>query len=423
MRIALRLFIILVIGAAFGAVFFLEPVPVRLSVGAWSVETSSGVAAILFLVLLFLLWAGVRGAAFLAGLPRRLRAWRAEKRRQAAERAVLAALSALAVGDAARARQESERARRLGGETPQVLLLAAQAARLAGDETEARRLFGALARMEGAELLGLRGLIQEAEARGDWDEVARLAEQAAWFRPGAPWLRAERLRFALHRRAWREALALAGPDQPRAVFALAAAAEETHPRRALALARTAFASDPRFAPAAATYARLLAARRRWRKALRVLREAWQAAPHPELAATLAALVPDPMARWAELRRMVAGREGEGETEFALAEAAFAAGLLGEARQHAERAAELLGERRALRLLADIEDRLGVELPVLQARLKALGEAKPDPAWRCRSCGAEQAAWAPVCPACGEAASLVWHSAASAVPARQNIPAS
>lgn len=425
MRLILRLILVLVIGVLFSALFFIEPVPVRLAVGTWSVETSSALAVTLLVIALFVLWVGGRLAGFLAGLPRRWRTWRERHRREAAERALLRALTALAAGDAERARKESLRAFRLAGEAPQALLVAAQAARLSHDEEAARRFFEALLAREGGEMLGLRGLIQQAEAKGDWEEVERLAGRAAALWPRAPWVRRERLRLALHRRAWREALALAGPEDSRAVFALAAAKEESDPRRALSLARTAFDTAPGFAPAAATYARLLAGRRLLRRALRVLHEGWQAAPHPDLAAALAAIVPDSMARWAEMRRMVAGREGEGESELALAEAAFAAGLFGEARQHAERAAAALGERRALRLLAAIEDRLGVELPVLQARLKALGEAKPDPAWHCRACGAEQAEWTPVCAACGEVASLVWHTAAASLPlpARQNLPAS
>jgi HemY protein len=425
MRLVLRLILVLVVGAFFGGLFFIEPVPIRLAVGSWSVETTSAVAVSLLLVALFVLWVGGRFGGFLFGLPRRWRQWRERRRQRAAERALLRALTALAAGDAKQALKESRRACRLGGETPQAVLLAAQAARLNHDEAAARRLFETLRHMEGGEILGLRGLIQQAEASGDWEEVARLAERAAALWPRAPWVRRERLRLALRRRAWKEALALAGPEDPAAVFALAAAREEATPRRALALARRAFEAGRGFAPAGATYARLLAGRRRWRRALQVLREAWRAAPHPDLTAALAAIVPDSMARWREVRNMVAERPGEGESELALAEAALAAGLFGEARQHAERAVEALGERRALRLLAAIEDRLGVDLPVLQARLKALGEAKPDPVWQCRACGAETPEWAPVCPACAEVASLVWHTAAAplSLPARQNLPTS
>ncbi len=56
-------------------------------------------------------------------------------------------------------------------------------------------------------------------------------------------------------RDWREALALAPPDAPRAALALAAAGQEPDPTRAAELERQAFAADPAFAPAALAHAR------------------------------------------------------------------------------------------------------------------------------------------------------------------------
>jgi rubrerythrin len=42
-----------------------------------------------------------------------------------------------------------------------------------------------------------------------------------------------------------------------------------------------------------------------------------------------------------------------------------------------------------------------------AALRAAAEAPEDPAWHCGQCGAVQAKWHPVCPACHAPARMAW----------------
>src|SRR5699024_6142880 len=115
---------------------------------------------------------------------------------------------ALAAGEKADARREASRARRLLGDTPQTLLLSAEAGRLSGRDDEAEAMFHRLAERKDAAFLGYRGLLRQAMARQDWAEAASLARQAEAAHPGAAWLREERAQLAIRTGNWAEALEL-----------------------------------------------------------------------------------------------------------------------------------------------------------------------------------------------------------------------
>src|SRR5439155_24956275 len=168
--------------------------------------------------------------------------------------AVTRTLLALAAGERGDARREASRARRLLGDTPQTLLLAAEAGRLAGRDDEAQTAFRALAARQDAAFLGLRGLLRQAIEREDWAEAAALARQAEDVQPGAAWLRHERARLAVRAGNWSDALALADAEAPKAALAAAAAEAEPDASRALRLAKQAWQDDPSLPSAALAYA-------------------------------------------------------------------------------------------------------------------------------------------------------------------------
>ena len=82
-----------------------------------------------------------------------------------------------------------------------------KAARAEGDEAAAAQAFESLAAQPEARFLGLRGLLRQAEARGDWDAAREIAAEAQGVEPAAAWLRAERSEVARRRQDWSEALA------------------------------------------------------------------------------------------------------------------------------------------------------------------------------------------------------------------------
>jgi HemY protein len=384
---------------------------VAIQLGDLSVEMATPVFALGLLVLVLAGWGVLNGFGILVTLPRRVRTARARRAHRLGDLAITRALVALAAADSGGARRESGRARRYLGDTPQTLFLAAQAARLGGLESEAETLFRSLAARDDAPLLGLRGLLQQAVTRENWPEAAALARRAEETYPGAAWLREERLRLAIQTGAWRDALALAGPNAPRAVYAAAAAQAEADPDEAIRLARQAWKDDPTLIPAALVYAERLRAAGRESRAQSVLRDAWQAAPHPDLAAATFAGIDDPMQRLKTAERLVAGNPDHPESHLLLARCALAAGLPGEARRHAETACERLNERRLWILLADIEEAEHGPTEAMRDALRRAAMADPDPTWRCAGCGTSFPLWHAACANCGTPGRISWEGAA------------
>lgn len=411
--IALLLFAGLVVGIG----WFVAGLPGQVAVGFGPYQFSASVPVTLLLAALvfLILYALLRGIGLTIRLPRRLRRARLMRGRRLGDAAITRALVALAAGDGAAARQAAARARSYLGDQPHTLLLAAQAGHLSGREEEATEAFRLLALRDDAAFLGLRGLLRQAMARGDWIEAAELAKRAETVHPGAVWLRQERAQLALRTGAWRDALQLSGPDAG-SVFlkpALAAAASEQEPDReeARRLARQAFDNDPTLTAGALAYASRLRESGGDRKALDVLRRAWAANPHPDLAEAYLAGTPDTLARVQAAGKLVKSNPGHLESHFLLARLSLAAGLTGEARRHLDAARDGgTNQRRIWLLLADIAEAEGdTESGRADQRqaLRGAAQAGPDPAWRCIECGAPQSAWQPVCPQCHTAGRVAW----------------
>ena len=390
--------------------------PGRLSIdaGPYTVETSDSIAITTLLLAFILLYLLIRLIMLVLFVPRAGSLWRGGRRRRAGDQAVTRALVALAAGEKADARREASRARALLGETPQTLLLTAEAGRLAGRDDEATTALHALAARKDAAFLGLRGLLANAISRQDWPQAAALARQAEAAHPGAAWLRQERAQLAIRSGDWAEALTLSGPDGPKAALAVGAAQAEPNTDRAERLARQALKIDPAFTPAVLTLASRLRARGREKQALAVLLDGWKQAPHPEIAELALAPVTDKLARAKAAQQLTARQPDHPETHLLLARTALDAGVFGEARRHLEAAQKSgLDERRAWLLLAELEeeDRGDTEAGRLAQRdaLRRAASARPDPRWRCGTCHTAQMKWEPACPVCHTPGSLAWSS--------------
>ena len=282
MRTALTLFVVALICVTLAWWLSLLPGTVSATIAGTTFEAPASVAAALGIALFLVLYAWMRFLGWLVRLPRHGRRWRRDRARERGDLAVNRTLIALAANDAGAARREAERSRRLLGDTPVTLLLAAQAGRQAGREEEVEAAFRQLADRSDGRLLGLRGLLRLAVQRQDWKEATRLAGEAERAHPGAAWLRDERRYMAVQTGHWSEALRLAGPDQKPAL-ALAAAEHEPNQGRALDYLKQAFDADQGLAPAAVAYAHRLREMGRDRAAQDVLRRAWSVRPHPSLA--------------------------------------------------------------------------------------------------------------------------------------------
>ncbi len=424
-----RVLLALVVGAVVLALAWaLAGLPGQVSadIGSISFEAATPVVALGLLLLFIVLYALFRLLGAIIRLPSTLRARRAARRRRAGDVAVTHTLLALAAGEKGDARREASRARRLLGDTPQTLLLAAEAGRIAGRSDEAETAFRALAERDDAAFLGLRGLLRQAIEREDWPEAAALARQAETVQPGAAWLRHERARLAVRAGDWSDALALADADAPKAALAAAAADAEPDPTRALRLAKQAWRDDPSLAPATLAYASRLRATGRESRALAAIRHGWSIAPQSDLADFALAPVTDKLVRVRAARRLTEANPDHAESRLLLARVALEAGLTGEARRYAEAAhAAGLNQRRLWLLLAEIEEAEGgdTEAGRLAQRdaLRHAATADPDPQWRCTVCHTAHADWHPTCPDCTSVGSLRWSTGPVAAPIMQGLP--
>jgi HemY protein len=396
--------------------WFLAGIPghVAATVGAYTLETSAPVAIVLLVALVVVILIVLRILGGLLAIPRTGAGWHRRHRLALGERAVTRVLVALAAGEKGTARKEARRARHLLGDSPQTLLLVAEAGRLSGREDEAEEAFRALAKQKDARFLGLRGLLRQAVDRRDWPAALRIANQAEAAHPGTVWLRHQRAELALQTENWAEALELIGPDPSRATYYIAAADAEPDSSRALSYAKQAWKQDPAFTPAVLAYAGRLRTAGQEKRAQACIATAWKRAPHPELAAFALALEPDKLACAQAARRLAAGNPTHVESRLLLARVALDAGLTGEARHQVEIAEnEGVKQRRLCLLLAEIEEqeRGETEAGRLAQRdaLRRASTAEPDPHWQCTNCHTDHAAWHAKCDTCGSIGTVQWQN--------------
>ncbi|MFL2687440.1 MAG: hypothetical protein ACJ0HN_02450 [Alphaproteobacteria bacterium] len=96
-----------------------------------------------------------------------------------------------------------------------------------------------------------------------------------------------------------------------------------------------------------------------------------------------------------------------ESHVALAEAALAAKLWGQARAHLEKVSESGITPRLCRLMATLEEAQFQDRDKAQHWLAQTAMAEPDMAWLCGSCGVESAFWSARCGKCGVFNGIAW----------------
>jgi HemY protein len=400
-----------------------NPGSVRIDWQGWRIETSFAILA-----------AGVGLVALVAALVYRFwnaltrapRQWviaRRERRRRRGYAALTQGMVAVAAGDADEAQRQARRADVLLGEPPLTMLLSAQAAQLNGDEQAAERYFTAMLERPETDFLGLRGLLMQAERRGDRARALELAERAHRLRPRTPWVLQTLYRLQLEAEAWApaeqtlaDARRHAGMDEAearrhQAVINLQMAEAEAaqDPDGAIKRAQKALDLAPELSPAAVLLARLHARAGRQRKAERLVEEAWAQGPTRDLAQAYGRIWPDEtaLAQVKRFERLASHSPGHPESLFAQAEAALSAELWGNARRDLLRVLEIAPSSRAYRMLARLEESEKADREAARAWLDRGTEAPAEAGWVCRSCGAEATRWTARCGHCGQFDGLRW----------------
>lgn len=386
------------------------------------IETSAAFLAVCVLGigyglhLLLRLWHFLRNGPVLWRLNRRI------GKMQAGEDNLTRGLVALAAGNAPEAGRLAVAARKTLGNVAAAQWLQAQAALLAGDRRAAQELFRTLAAQDDTAVLGYRGLINQARRAGQWDEVDRLVQDLHKVKPATPWLSLVRMESAARRGLWIEAesslahaaaglLESATGKKTRAALRLAASREAAaagDSAAALRAAEEAAQYYPDWTPAAINLASALAASGHNRAARRTIERAWKQAPHPDLAALVRRLEDNPLDAFRAVERLTRGSETRAESCLALAEAALAADIWGEARRVLTGLVKAGGAtQKAYRLLAALERRDRHDERAATAWLAKAPEAPADPVWLCAACGGAHEAWQPTCAHCGSFNSIEW----------------
>jgi HemY protein len=349
---------------------------------------------------------------------------RERKGYQAAEEAMMA----IASGEGRLALARAQKAEKFLDRPGLTTLLVAQAAHAAGDTRKATEAYKALLADPTSRFVGVRGLLAQKLADGDTDMALKLAEKAFALKPKHPETQDILLKLQSEQADWKGARATLG-----AKLRAGALPKEVYRRRdavlALQEARTimddtasieareaaieANRLSPDLIPAAAMAARSFITKGDKKSAARVLKKAWGALPHPDLAAAFAEIEPEetPLKRVRRFRDLIAAQPDHDESRMLMAELHISAEDFPEARRALGDTATRHPTGRALALMAAIERGEGSDEAVVRGWLARAVTAPRGPQWCCDKCQAIHSQWAPICENCGGFDTLSWREPA------------
>lgn len=333
-------------------------------------------------------------------------------------------LMALASGEGRLAMSKAAKAEKYLAKPELTNLLTAQAAELAGDSKKASEAYKKLIGTEATRFVGVRGIMKQKLAEGDDETARKLAEKAHALKPRHEEVQDVLLRLQAQAQDWagaRNTLSskLKSGTLPRDVFrrrdavlALSEArdiVDEGASIEAREKAIEANRQSPDLVPAAAMAARAFIEAGKPRNAVRVLKKAWEAQPHPDLAAAFAAIEPDetPAQRLKRFAVLTNIHPDHPETRLVLAELHIVAEDFPEARRALGDITKSGVDARALTLMAAIERGEGASDAVVQGWLAKALSAPRGPQWVCENCQSIHAQWMPVCTRCNSFDTLSW----------------
>lgn len=429
------IFLTVVVAAAFGVGYLLETESMLLITVAgreFALTPLSGViAAVLLLLLVYvalkLLGLLVATIRFLNGDETAISRYFNRRAERKGYQALSEGMLALASGEGRLAIRKAERAEGYLKRPELTNLLVAQAAEMAGDTAKATETYKRLLADDTTRFVGIRGLMKQKLDAGDTDTALKLAEKAFALRPQHHEVQDTLLTLQAGHEDW------AGARKTLAAKLKAGALpRDVHKRRdavlALADARDALAEgkidtaskeateanrlSPDLVPAAVMAARMAIQESKPKVATRVIRKAWDAAPHPDLAAAFASIEPEetPAARIKRFRVLLAKHPADAEVKLLEAELHIAAEDYAAARKALGDLPETAPTARSLTIMAAIERGEGSEDRVVRGWLAKAVTASRGPQWTCENCGHVHATWQPVCEHCDSFDTLAWAEA-------------
>lgn len=425
------LFLAVVAGLVWGAeALVTQEAGLRLAVGNTEFTLGPVQMAIAALLLLAGLWLLMRLVGLTVAVLRFIngdetaisRHFERNRRRRGLE-ALTDGFMALAAGEGEKALTKGRKAEKLLEDQALTTLLIAQAAQAKGNTALAEDYYKRLLEDDRSRFVGVQGLLAQQVEAGNATKARKLAETALTLRPGhAPtqdrllmlqnkagdWSGARRTLLETTRSGRLPKPVFKRRD---AVLTLQQAeAEEAAGNTALAqdLAIEANRESPELVPAAVMAARALVARGKGPAAAKLIKRAWKAQPHPELAQAYAAIAPDeaPSARLKRFEPLLALTPGP-EAQMTRAELLIAAEDFPAARRAMADLHETHPTQRVMTIMAAIERGEGSPDQVVRGWLARALIAPKGPQWVCENCHHVHAGWHALCAHCGAFDTLGW----------------
>ncbi len=404
---------------------------VRIAVGGTEFNLDplrTGIAAGVLVVVIWLLLrlAGLLIAAlrFINGDETAMSRYFDRNRERRGFEALADGMTALASGDGRLAMSKAAKAEKYLRRPELTNLITAQAAEISGDRKKAEEVYKRLLQDDRTRFVGVRGIMKQRLEDGDAAMAKKLAERAFALKPKHTKTGDILLRLQAEQQDWSGARATLAQKQRQGELP-----KNVHKRRdavlALSEARDVFLDgntvearkaaietnrqSPDLIPAAVMAAQGYIEADKARNATRLLKKAWQAQPHPDLAAAFASIVPDedPKARIKRFQALTKLAPDHSETRMLMAELQIAAGDYAAARKALVDLVESEPTARSLAIMAAIERGEGSDDTVVRGWLAKAVTASRGPQWVCDNCQTVHSSWAPVCSNCSGFDTLSW----------------
>jgi HemY protein len=270
----------------------------------------------------------------------------------------------------------------------------------------------------------VRGILKQKLADGDTDTALKLAEKAFALKPKHEETQDVLLRLQAQKEDWSGARStlnakLKYGSLPRdvyrrrdAVLALSEAKDILSDDSSIEMQEKAIAANklsPDLIPAAVMAAKSYIRQERPKLAARLLKKAWEAHPHPDLASAFAAIEPEesPAARIKRFQHLTRIKPDDPETRMLLAELHIANEDFPEARRALGDLVETDPTARSVTLMAAIERGEGSSDSVVRGWLAKALTVSRGPQWICENCQHIHAEWMPICENCESFDTLAW----------------
>jgi HemY protein len=432
--IKIVLFIALVAAASFGAIYLLElDGGVRIVMAGQEFNLTPIMAVIALVMLVIAVWVLLKLASFLIAVLRFINGdetavsrYFDRNRQEKGYRALSEGLMALASGEGDVAMAKASKAEKYLRKPALTNLITAQAAEMSGNRRKAEEVYKRLLTNEKTRFVGVRGIMRQKLSEGDTETALKLAQTAFTLKPRHEEVQDTLLKLQAQKHDWagaRETLnaKLKYGTLPRdvhrrrnAVLALSEARDIIDEGKSIEARETAIEANrlsPDLVPAAAMAARGYIEQGSKRNAARVVRKAWNAQPHPDLAAAFAEIEPDetPQARIKRFAKLLKVHPDNRETKLIEAELHIAAEDFPGARRALGDLAETDPDARALTIMAAVERGEGAPDSVVKGWLARALSAPRGPQWVCDKCQHIHAEWTPTCENCESVDTLSWRS--------------